>query len=353
MSDSFLQFKEFRAWIEVDGQVTECLLPHTDFNKGEVGCWIVSEVGKTFSIAAFKDASTPYDTRITAYIDGFRVAGSFGRKDEVARHTFRYYKTSNKTKRPFIFSRVPLTGVRLYAIEYKRVITIPHLGDGEANLDDSKSENKPGEIRVVVKRITKFKPKSPEPPVPRTRNFFRLQTAKKAVPEEQKMDETLYKGMTFHQVKFGKEIFRKKSFDRPKYTFREGEVLVTFVVQYRPLGTLQAAGIIAHPSPSPITRPLASIIVEDESQAGAPHIGTPSAAWTSDEMALNEFNNTENLHGDLKDDSESDELEYIDQEEWDRRREDAKLWKGEEGQGVKNEPGEPISSAATAVKSFP
>ncbi|KAJ7592559.1 hypothetical protein C8J56DRAFT_1161692 [Mycena floridula] len=107
-----MQLKEFTVWIEIEGTKAKEYGFEMSKNKDGVdvaACWIPSEHGKKFAIhCSYEDLAITFNSR--AYVDGTdcgkqsRIAGR-----PVTPIVFHLLRTSETTKKPFIFTHLDLT----------------------------------------------------------------------------------------------------------------------------------------------------------------------------------------------------------------------------------------------------
>ncbi|PBL03272.1 hypothetical protein ARMGADRAFT_1056489 [Armillaria gallica] len=232
-----LQFDDFFAWIEVDGDHLPEYRVEYSREKKQVKCWIPSQAGKAFSVH-WRHRNRQFATSGRVHIDG-SFAGSrlleapgrptYSPSDVVSLNSAR---TSATTARSLLFSSVELTD--------------------DDEMQAAESVRDLGEIRLEIWQVScLYVIRGPKPihtfnPVDKVH-----ERSKKAV---------------LHSVQLGAEVPTK-----PTETVQTAKVCeqVTFIFYYRPLDILQAKGMaptaIKRPaSPSPPPTPLKSELSEND-----------------------------------------------------------------------------------------
>ncbi|KAJ3775617.1 hypothetical protein FB446DRAFT_724426 [Lentinula raphanica] len=201
-----LAFKDFSAWIEVDG--SELPLFDVNVEGNEVSCWIPSEVGKAF-VVKFAAGRRRHSMMGRVYMDGKRFRGKTMHAGAPRSYTFSGALTSQTTEQPFVFSNVELTDDDQY------------LHQATAGL---------GDIKLQINHATLGALSS-------SQTFKKRDTSGKVHEKAKKV--------TGHKVGLGDErpVKRTTLID---VTYHD--VIVKFVFKYRPLDLLRANGI-APPAP--------------------------------------------------------------------------------------------------------
>ncbi|KAJ3843922.1 hypothetical protein F5878DRAFT_603365 [Lentinula raphanica] len=202
-----LAFKDFSAWIEVDG--SELPLFDVNVEGNEVSCWIPSEVGKAF-IVKVRTGERRTPKSLGLYMDGQSFGGKFMDTGAPRTCTFAGVRTSATTQQPFVFSNVELTDDDEY------------LSQATAGL---------GDIKLVIWHATFRRLKR--------RTFGKHDTIGKVHEKSKKV--------TGHKIGLGNDR-RVPAADPQKTKSTRHDVIVSFIFRYRPLDLLRANGI-APPAP--------------------------------------------------------------------------------------------------------
>ncbi|KAJ7680697.1 hypothetical protein DFH06DRAFT_939276, partial [Mycena polygramma] len=106
---TMLQWKEFSAWISIDGREPEEYGVEVDEDEKTVTCWIASELGKKFSVH-WSNTSYCHDTRGKVSMDGvpcssYIIFGGNVPKTRVADGV----SEDGISVKPFMFSSLELT----------------------------------------------------------------------------------------------------------------------------------------------------------------------------------------------------------------------------------------------------
>ncbi|KAI3615208.1 hypothetical protein WG66_003675 [Moniliophthora roreri] len=147
-----LHFKEFSAWVTIDGAPAEELGVEVSKDSNMVTCWIQSEEGKAFEINA-NDNKRTTATTIDFYVDGKKIP--YGKilhpqsrnKTPCKKKGFRI---SPELVKRFEFGRLNITGVH-------KEFSHPPMLNGVKSLDDDdavtgSASQEVGEIKVTVVR---------------------------------------------------------------------------------------------------------------------------------------------------------------------------------------------------------
>ncbi|KAJ3745965.1 hypothetical protein EV360DRAFT_90017 [Lentinula raphanica] len=191
-----LAFKDFSAWIEVDGSE----LPLFDANvKGnEVSCWVPSEVGKTFLVKV-STGERRSSMMGQVYMDGQRLRGIAMYAGAPRTYTVSGALTSQTTEQPFVFSNVELTDDDQYLHQATAglgdiKLQINHATLGALSASQTfKKHDTTGKVHEKAKKVTGHKV---------------------GLGDERPVERTTLIDVTYH------------------------DVIVKFVFKYRPLGAL-------------------------------------------------------------------------------------------------------------------
>ncbi|KAJ7141254.1 hypothetical protein C8R44DRAFT_763071 [Mycena epipterygia] len=103
-----LSWKEFSAWITIDGIETPEYSVETSEDQNTVTCWIASELGKKFSIH-WENSSYRTHTAGEVKMDGNKCQAKLIYGHLVPRTVFKEGVTDGQTIKPFTFSSLALT----------------------------------------------------------------------------------------------------------------------------------------------------------------------------------------------------------------------------------------------------
>ncbi|KAJ7474331.1 hypothetical protein FB451DRAFT_1398313 [Mycena latifolia] len=220
-----LHWKEFSAWITIDGKEAHEFGVETSEDEKTVTCWIASEIGKPFSVN-WENASYYHATIGKIKMDGNECGATVIDDHTLPTTTEKkgVYDGSQSVK-PFLFSSVELT-------------------DDDAFLGSSGSSHQElGVIELEIYPVIVLPGRHTEP-VSRLLPQIKVhERAKKAVTQQ----ITLAKA---------ENLATPKTFGS---TERSGPDLVKFYFKYRPLEILQANGIAPlPPRPEPVDPPRAA-----------------------------------------------------------------------------------------------
>ncbi|KAJ7467188.1 hypothetical protein FB451DRAFT_407873 [Mycena latifolia] len=105
-----LQWKEFSAWITIDGKVAPEFDVKTLEDEKEVACWIPSKLGKTFELH-WKNSFYRHNTMGNIKVDGSECGGMIIHTPFDFPETVSYGGISDgRNCEPFVFSALELTG---------------------------------------------------------------------------------------------------------------------------------------------------------------------------------------------------------------------------------------------------
>uniref|UniRef100_A0A8H7Y0Q6 DUF7918 domain-containing protein n=1 Tax=Psilocybe cubensis TaxID=181762 RepID=A0A8H7Y0Q6_PSICU len=293
----WLEFKNLRAFVDVDGKPLSCHAVCVDRKARDVSCWIASEVPKRFTVNLMKE-ETPYPVRVDAILDGRPMKHRLARKHEVDMITFDSIRTSANTKRPFVFSPLELT-------------------DDEDPEFSSHNFNHIGEIKLEVHRVTHIKrhrrritePKSKNKPKPKKKkknddsdsddydcgchaeltpspesseydSEYDLEFEEDVetrenypdVPEVEVVHEKSREAQTVpHQIAYGEDQYKPCYRDNSEWTTYRvytdlKELVASFTFRYRPLDVL-VSNCIVRQNPVPCVTPK---ITSPDKPAGTP-----------------------------------------------------------------------------------
>ncbi|KAJ6498916.1 hypothetical protein C8R45DRAFT_821798 [Mycena sanguinolenta] len=124
-----LQYREFAAWISIDGTEAPEYRVEVSKDQKSVSCWIASELGKRFSVN-WTNTSYKSDVRGRVYMDGILCGGKIIHPNNLPTTATKKGITNGVSVRPFMFSSVQLTGPYslyffLYLIENPFQMTMP------------------------------------------------------------------------------------------------------------------------------------------------------------------------------------------------------------------------------------
>uniref|UniRef100_A0A0W0GAN4 DUF7918 domain-containing protein n=1 Tax=Moniliophthora roreri TaxID=221103 RepID=A0A0W0GAN4_MONRR len=225
-----LHFKEFSAWVTIDGAPAEELGVEVSKDSNMVTCWIQSEEGKAFEINA-NDNKRTTATTIDFYVDGKKIP--YGKilhpqsrnKTPCKKKGFRI---SPELVKRFEFGRLNITGVH-------KEFSHPPMLNGVKSLDDDdavtgSASQEVGEIKVTVvrTRVVCRKPAGGRERIPE-------------LPPEAVCTLPLVGSSATNQT----ETFVPKG--RCVFSKDYGAIVAIFRFRYRPLSVLQAHGIIQPP----------------------------------------------------------------------------------------------------------
>ncbi|KAJ7467185.1 hypothetical protein FB451DRAFT_1093244, partial [Mycena latifolia] len=209
-----LHWKEFSAWITIDGKEAPELDVETSEDEKTVTCWIASELGKTFSVC-WKNASYYHDTCGQVKTDGIACGGRVIYGRSLPSQTAEQKGISDgQSIKPFVFSSLELT-------------------DDDAFLGAGGSSHKElGVIELSIYPVVVPPGRLAEPPTVASLSEIKVhERSKKAVTQQ----ITLAKA---------EKLAMPETFVSPKSS---GPDIVKFTFKYRPLDILQANGIAPLP----------------------------------------------------------------------------------------------------------
>ncbi|KAF9533971.1 hypothetical protein CPB83DRAFT_844863 [Crepidotus variabilis] len=233
MPQDCLEFKQFKAWVNIDGEKTPCYAVEVDKKERTVSGWIASEKGKEFWVGINKMDKSRCAVRVTCYVDTLNVGRNFFKKSELAWVKFDSLMLSKKAERPFVFSSVNLT-------------------DDDAYLEPSLDEKKKGaigELTFKVHRVTRLITKRTK----RNRDDTSEEDDSEEEIKLEKVHERSKAGITMqHQAGLGEkrlkavnsddDVIEDRYYDTSVYSEIK-ELIATFTFRYRSLEVLQASGI--------------------------------------------------------------------------------------------------------------
>ncbi|KAJ7761012.1 hypothetical protein B0H16DRAFT_557407 [Mycena metata] len=220
-----LHFKEFSAWIMIEGKEAPEYDVQVSEDEKTVTCYIAAEIGKKFSVH-WKNASYNQDTSGRVKTDGNACGGKILRCGSLPQVTSKHGVSENATSiRPFVFSPLELT-------------------DDDAFLAGSSYQlEKLGLIELTIV------------PVVVLGEMSRSTVNEHSIPDI-KLHERSKKAVT-QQVSLAEPAFRKPA--PTNSTSRAGPDLVTFSFRYRPADVLRANGIMP-PVPQPKRKASAELL---------------------------------------------------------------------------------------------
>ncbi|KAJ7212927.1 hypothetical protein GGX14DRAFT_445667 [Mycena pura] len=204
-----LLWREFTAWVTIDGQEATEYGIETSEDQKTVTCWIASELGKTFSVH-WRNASYPHDTAGYVKMDGSSCGGIVLYRQSVPRTVEKNGVSDGFTVRPFMFSSLELT-------------------DDDALLGSSSSYQDLGiiELMIVPVQVTQ----RGVPGVNRSLAQLKIhERSKKAVTQQISLAESKI-------IPNPAPLVRARS---------AGPGLVKFYFKYRPMDVLRANGIVPY-----------------------------------------------------------------------------------------------------------
>ncbi|KIJ60377.1 hypothetical protein HYDPIDRAFT_43382 [Hydnomerulius pinastri MD-312] len=215
-----LHYKQFSAWIEVDGHELEEYGVEGDLEKNVVVCWIASQIGKNFSIN-WKDKSPFRDYTLASYpkLDGTSVGGMALRPSN--------FSGLKETSTPIITLKdvvTSMTSVRRYMFSKLNVT------DEDEYLDQSGTH-----LGEIVLEIWKAEINGP-----------RMIKTGSSATHQSTVHERSKKAIS-HCVGYGEE---EQAAPRSVVSSQRvgSKPLVTFIFKYRDYSLLQANGIIPPPA---------------------------------------------------------------------------------------------------------
>ncbi|KAJ7162060.1 hypothetical protein C8R46DRAFT_342870 [Mycena filopes] len=226
-TSEMLQFREFSAWITIDGQQTPEYAVEVSEDKRTVTCWIASELGKRFSVD-WRNSSYPHLTRGRVAVDGNYCGGKLIKPMGLPKFASKTGIRDTHCLKPFVFSTLELT-------------------DDDAFLGGPTHEDL-GVIRLTISAVEL---------IGETAN------PRKLALSELKVHERSKKAVT-QQITLAKPEFSQ----RPKVivtTTTIGPHLVKFLFKYRPADgeVLRANGIVPQLKPKPSSEPVRPLTPDD------------------------------------------------------------------------------------------
>ncbi|KAJ7141255.1 hypothetical protein C8R44DRAFT_866887 [Mycena epipterygia] len=207
-----LIWKEFSAWISIDGTEAAEYGIETSEDEKTVTCWIASELGKKFSVN-WTNASFYETTSGLVDMDGHQCQGKviYGHPGTLPQTASKQGILDGLTVKPFVFSSLELT-------------------DDDAFLGEDSSHQELGVIKLVIApiRITQLN----VPPSGRS-------------PSDIKVHERSKKAVTQQITVGNSEMLAQPAVFASSE--RTGPDLVTFFFKYRPIDVLRANGIAPPP----------------------------------------------------------------------------------------------------------
>ncbi|KAJ7212934.1 hypothetical protein GGX14DRAFT_445715 [Mycena pura] len=204
-----LQWKEFTAWVSIEGKEAKEYDVKTSEKQKTVTCWIASELGKKLAINWTNKKYSSHDTAGYVTIDGIECGAEIIEQDESLPQTAEISGVSNgSTIRPFMFSALELT-------------------DDDALLASSSSHQDLGMIELTIIPVKVIS--GSVPAVPRFSKLKIHEQSKKTVTQQ----------ITLAKPK----RCAKQQGPGSVTTEPAGQDIVNFCFKYRPIDVLRANGI--------------------------------------------------------------------------------------------------------------